>query len=210
MMKIAFVHHDLGSDIHMACARRLVESARRFMRDVPIVQLTDETSARIGGVDQIVRRPLKPLALDCLEHYAACGDGDWLFLDTDVVIRRDVREIFKTPFDLAVAERTGTLKKSEEGSKFMERMPYNKGVAFSRSPGFWKSAVDAALDYKPGLQMWMGDQQAMCDVIAGNQFTVLVLPNAYNYPPKSETDDISEKAIVHYKGPRKVWLGAKP
>jgi hypothetical protein len=51
----------------------------------------------------------------------------------------------------------------------------------------------------------MGDQEAMNATIAGADYCVRVLPNIYNYPPKSKTDDVRDKAILHFKGPRKAW-----
>ncbi len=147
-----------------------------------------------------------PVALNSLEAYAISGAGDWLFVDTDVEIRSDVRHVFDDPdFDVAVATREGTLLDKEVGTKFMARMPFNKGAVFSRCSAFWKAAAAHLRTLKPEQQAWMGDQVAVNHVIGSGQFRVKVLSNAYNYPPKSKTDDVSQKHILHFKGPRKAW-----
>lgn len=190
-MKVGFFHIDRpGNEHHVRLAELMVASIRRWMPGVEIVQLTDA---------------ILPLALGCLEAYARC-DGEWLFLDTDVIVQRDVRHIFDRPFDIAVAEREGTLLDKEVGKKFMARMPFNKGAVFSRSPAFWRAAAVRLRAMKPARQEWMGDQQAMNDVIASGAYHIEVLPARYNYPPKHEHEDVTSQAILHFKGKRKAWM----
>jgi hypothetical protein len=52
----------------------------------------------------------------------------------------------------------------------------------------------------------MGDQQAMNEVIATDVFQLAVVSSAFNYPPQSPDEDVSDKAILHLKGRRKKWL----
>jgi hypothetical protein len=109
------------------------------------------------------------VALRCLEAYAAAGADDWLFVDTDIEIRADVRHVFEDPdadFDIAVAERTGTLTEDElhkgEQRSFMAKFgPHNKGAVFSRSSAFWEDAADWLRHQTESKQHWMGDQEAM-------------------------------------------------
>ncbi len=151
-----------------------------------------------------------PVALNSLEAYAISGSGDWLFVDTDVEFRSDVRHVFEDPdtdFDIAVATREGTYT-DQRDQRWSEKhgMPVNKGAVFSRSPAFWKACADYLRTLSEDKQAWMGDQIAVNHVIASGQFKVKVLPNSYNYPPKSKTDDVSGKHILHFKGPsRKQW-----
>jgi hypothetical protein len=206
-MKVGFFHVDRGDTPHRALAARLIASVRRAMPDVAIAHLTDARTAPIAGVDHLVVRPSGPIALNCLEHYAGC-EGEWLLVDTDVLIQRDVREVFARDraFDIAVADRDGTLLPHEIGTKFMARMPYNKGAVFSRSPEFWRAATERLRQLSHRRQEWMGDQEAMCDVIAAGAFKVAVLPAAYNYPPKRRDEDVSAVSILHFKGSRKAWM----
>lgn len=204
-MKIGFFHAAAVETAHVQLARILIRSARCWMPPVPIVQFTDLTTPAIADVDEVVRRPTGPIALRCLEAYASADDGEWLFVDTDVVIQRDVRWVFQSAFDIAVASREGTLRPKEVGTKFMAQMPYNKGAVFSRTPAFWSAAVEQLRAMSEKRQAWMGDQLAMNAVIASGRFEVQVLAPRYNWPPHHE-DDTHDKAILHFKGPRKAWM----
>lgn len=203
-MKIGFFHTG-ESAVHRRMAALLIGSARRVMPGVEVVQLTDASTTPMQDVDAVQIYPPAPLALAVLEAYARC-DGDWLLVDTDVVIQKDVRHVFEEPFAVAVADREGTLKAKEVGTKFMTSMPYNKGAVYSRSTTFWKAAADQLRLWPTKQQEWMGDQKAMCAIIRTGRFAVRVLPNTYNYAPLRRDEDVSDKAIVHYKGERKSWL----
>lgn len=205
-MKVGIFHMADVETPHVALAGRLIRSVRARMPGVEIVHLTDADTEPLVGVDTVCRQPCsKFVALACLELFQWAGVGDWLFLDSDTIVQRDVSHVFDQAFDIAVADREGTLLDKEIGTKFMARMPYNAGVVFSRSPAFWVSAVARLAKMPVKRHVWMGDQEAMNRVIADGGYRVLVLSNDYNYPPKHEHDDISGKAIIHLKGPRKSW-----
>jgi hypothetical protein len=208
MMNVGLFHIGSTGTIHDRLAAIAIASVRRVMPRAPIVHLTNLESPALANVDEVWRRPASaPVALACLELYASLPVGNWLFLDTDTVMQHDVSHVWSAWFDIAVAKRDGTLKPSEVGTKFMARMPYNKGVVFSRSQAFWRAAVEKCQQMKPARQAWMGDQQAMNDVIAEWRFGVHGLDSRYNYPPKRADEPLFDKAIVHYKGPnRKAWM----
>ena len=69
--------------VHLVLADLMIRSVRKTMPGVEIVQLTDYISPAIMGIDRVSRRPKKPNAVLCVEHYASC-EGDWLFLVKDV------------------------------------------------------------------------------------------------------------------------------
>lgn len=184
-----------------------LDAVRRAMPDVPLVQLTDDQSPALAGVDRIVRRPRGPFALFCAEHYAAC-EGEWLLLDVDVVVQRDVRDVFKDEFDVAIPDRVGTLVEGEEREQLIQLMPHNIGVVFSRSPAFWAAVVERLQSLEPRWREWMGNQLAACQLVAEGGFEVKILPGArYNFAPQDSQTDVREAAIVHYKGHvRKQWM----
>lgn len=202
-MTVGFYHAGPPS----AHAAAMVASVRRVMPAVEVAQFSPPDTAMVPGVAAVRHMPVQPkIARAVIEAYATVS-GEWLFLDTDVLVQQDVSEVFRQAFDIAVATREGTFKDAaEETSGLMARMPYNKGVVFSRSSLFWANALVAIDGLKDGAQHWMGDQQAFCNVIAGGAFTVLTLPNTYNYPPKSQHEDVRDKACVHFKGSRKAWM----
>jgi hypothetical protein len=183
---IGYFYRELGGQ-PTGMLEAMLRSVRRSMPSVKIARLES---------------PEQPMALAILDSRSRVS-GEWLFLDTDVLVRKDVRQVFDGAFEIAVADRVGTF---EAGDAFMARMPYNSGVAFSRSQAFWQACVARCWSYKPGRQAWMGDQQAMNEVIATQVFSLAVVPSAYNYPPQSPDEDVSDKAILHLKGRRKKWL----
>jgi hypothetical protein len=162
---------------------------------------------RVPGVDRVEVFPEAPIALATLDAFAA-QRGEWVFVDTDVRLQRDVRHVFEAPFDIAVADRAGTYieRDLQPGRTFMQAMPYNKGVVYSRSFEFWEEAAACCRTYDETKQAWMGDQKAMNQVIASGLFNVKVLPNTYNYPPKRQDEDVADKHALHYKGSRKAWM----
>jgi hypothetical protein len=206
VLKVGFFHAARTETGHGALAARLIQSVRRAMPRAAIVHLTDEATMPMAGVDEVRRRAGGPIALACLEAYAHAGPGPWLFVDTDVIVQRDVSSVFEEPFDIAVADRVGTLRPKEQGTKFMARMPHNKGAVFSRSSAFWFDAAALLRTMSEVRQDWMGDQVAMNLTIAAGRYRVRVLPSRYNYPPHRRDEDVSDKAILHFKGARKAWM----
>lgn len=192
----------MGQTIHLVLADMMIRSVKKAMPTVEIVQLTDEKTPVLYGVDA-VRRIESPhkMAVQCVDHYATC-EGDWLLIDTDVLIQRDVRHVFDEPFDIAVCDRDGTtVEGEEEGFALFEKMPHNIGVMFSRSPAFWLAVREKLLQMDEKKQHWMGNQYAACEVIAEGQFNVKHLDGrVYNYPPLTKRDTCTEASIVHYKG----------
>ncbi len=195
---------------HYVCARLLVRSARYSMPCVEIVQLTDDKSPVVPGVDRVVRLPHGPMLERRLEHYAAC-QGEWMLFDTDTVLQRDVRDVFASDFDVALTDRQWPHVR--QSAEFMRDMPFNTGVCFSRSPAFWSAVLEVWRGYTPDQQHdWMSEQRAVAEVVRRDVFTVMVLPGmVYNYPPTTKTDDgLSIAAVVHFKGPtRKQWMTAR-
>jgi lipopolysaccharide biosynthesis glycosyltransferase len=194
-------YHDGPPSAHAAA---MVASVSRVMPGTPIFQFSPEGTATMKGVTRIVTPPQPLIARAVLEAYASVT-GEWLFLDTDVLVLQNVEKIFVMEFDVAVAERRGTYKPEEERRKFMARMPWNKGVVYSRSQPFWEAAVARIGQLKESAQAWMGDQQAVCDVVASGAFHVATLANTFNYPPQHRHDG-ADKHVLHFKGPRKPWM----
>lgn len=212
-MTIGFYLLDTGtldSLCGYACARALVRSARAVMPGVPVIQFTDEESPSVCGIDEVVRMPRERMARLRMRHHGNVT-GDWLFVDTDVLFQRDVRDVFDKGFDLAVADREWDHVRPAAG--FTARMPINMGVVFSRSPAFWAECHARLKELPKGKQRWMGDQEVFCEILAEDRYSVRHLPGAiYNFPPAIDADDdcISgleqEAAIVHFKGPQRKPL----
>ena len=187
--------------VHLRLAEIMIKSARAVMPDVPIVQLTDGSTARVMGTDECRRIPGDmPMAIRRVSHHAAL-EGDWLLIDPDVMFRRDVREVFNESFDVAITDRIGTVIDQE--SDYSTLMPHNIGVVFSRSPQFWQEVKARLLQMPEKLQEWMGDQIVVCEMASRCKH---IPGKVYNFPPDSVDTDISGAAIVHYKGNRKDMM----
>lgn len=186
----------------MPYARTLIASAKAVMPDVEIFQLTDGACPQVAKVIRIAGD--MPMGVRRMKHYANL-EGDWLFLDTDILIRKDVRPVFDKPFDVAVASRVGTYM---EGSDYAKEMPFNFGVVFSRSALFWRSALSLLQALPKRYQEWEGEQRVMCAMAKDKRlpFKTEILSSAYNYTPSKKDEDLSDKFILHLKGPRKAWI----
>lgn len=211
-MRIGFYHvatQTPASDIGYECARLMVKSAKRVMPIVPVVHFTDMDSPPVKGVDAVHRKPSEPMALLRMRHHAGV-QGEWLFVDTDVIFQRTVRKVFDSEFDIGVTTRNWPHVKAAAG--FTERMPYNMGVVFSRCPQFWSEVYLRLKQLTPEQQAWMGDQEVFCDVLAEpwRPYAVKHLQGTrYNFPPMVPDDVIDwgtledDASILHYKGARR-------
>jgi hypothetical protein len=155
----------------------------------------------LGGVDDVIRKERDcPMAVFRMRHHQS--KGEWLFIDVDVLVTKDISSMFYESFDIAIASRTQGDGSEHEG--FAE-MPHNMGVTFSRCPAFWREVENELLTYDPKLQEWMGDQLAVCRLIKKNIFRVKIVPGEeYNFPPNSPLAPLA--SITHYKGRRKKWM----
>ena len=198
------------------CAGYLLKYAKLHMPQVEVVQFTDDDTPRVSGVDRVLRLPIEPLARLRLKHQSLVR-GHWLFLDTDVVIQRDLEKVFTARFDVAVTKRNWPHLKSGVG--FTKEMPYNTGVVFSRCPRFWQEAYRLSGELSPRDQHWMGDQIVIGQLAKSAGYRVLeVKGDKFNFPPAVNpdrddfilSDRMQRKAwIVHYKGDERKALMRK-
>jgi len=192
---------------HLPMAARLLESVRSVMPHAEVHHLTDEHCPTLTGVDSTrVFYGAMPMAVRRMMHHAAC-EGEWLFVDSDVIIQRDVSDVFEAPFDIALTDREGTITTE---ARYAVAMPHNIGVVFSRSQDFWSTVAHHLKTLMPKLQEWEGDQLVINAMVkeGGHGFNIKTLPGLiYNYPPRSADDPrTKDAAIVHYKGNRKQWI----
>lgn len=202
-MKVGFYLVWKHQPVFYVMADAMIRSVRKHMPGVEIVQMTDSASPAVVGVDAVQRLPEAPLSVLRSKHYASV-DGKWLFLDTDVIVQEDVRRVFDLAFDVAVTDRhTPKLE-----PKIEEKMPFPAGVVFSRCAAFWQAVHEEVLAQGVAATEWYGDQMALATVIRRGQFRHIVLSGSiYQLPPKTADEDLTQAALVHYKGPtRKPFL----
>jgi hypothetical protein len=184
----------------------MVASVLKAMPDANIIQMTDSITPRIKGVNEVLRRAYDGVNLMTyrLEHLAAL-DGEWITLDTDVLVMKDLRTVFDKNFDVALTRRYGSIL-SPDGQDIVESMPYNTGVMFSRNKQFWENAYKTLLGMPESAHRWWGDQLSVRLAAEGNRFNVLELNcDTYNYTPKDDKDR-KDVFVYHFKGNRKEWM----
>lgn len=119
-----------------------------------------------------------------------------LFLDVDCIVRKDVSEVWREDFDVALPEVADPFVR------------YTGAVVFCRSVEFWKRWLN------DGIWGWGGDPTNLREFLQA--FTrhvdtfpgkVLRLPQwKYEALPKNRADTCPDASIVHYRGPRKAWI----
>lgn len=133
--------------------------------------------------------------------------GEWITLDTDIIVLKDLREVFNKgyDFDVALTRRYGKIL-DQDGIDIVAYMPYNTGVMFSRNRQFWKDAYKALLKMPESAHKWWGDQLSVRLAVESNRYNVLELNcDEYNYSPNSEKEN-KDVYVLHFKGKRKDWM----
>lgn len=204
-MNVGFYLTEGGGPTGYVLADYLIASVRRHMPGVQIHHFTDDKSAAAVGVDVVTRRRGGAVML-CRAAHQAEVDGDWLFVDTDVVIERDVHYVFNSQFNIAVTDRIWP-HLPPVGGDFTTKMPYCAGVVFSRCRAFWVEVHRRMMAMPVDSQKWYGDQRAIAEELDTGRYQQLTLPGmTYQYPPAAGEVPVGT-AITHYKGKdRKAML----
>jgi hypothetical protein len=201
-VKIGFFAQGEGE--HLYIARNLIRSVQEKMPGCDIYQLTDGETRILDGAKGIRIGGDMPMAVRRISHHAGL-DGEWLFIDSDCVILKDVSHVFDDPvFDIALTDRKGSIW---EKSFYGMVMPYNMGVTFSRSPSFWLAVKSLLLELPESAQRWEGDQRVVCEMVRRGYPAKILPGKVYNFTPEKRDDSVAHAAIVHYKGKRKHWIG---
>lgn len=209
----------IGGDC--ALPELMVRSARLAMPEAHIVQFSDTDTPAVAGADRVIRRAVSgdEMMIARLDHLAHFEHREAVFLDTDIIVRRDLREVFELPFDVALTRRYGELTVAADdpfgrhfaSGNLIDYMPYNAGVMFSRTQDFWVDCLRACEGMHPNFRRWYGDQMALKAVADRNYYAVFELAEArLNYSPEHARDWPDEALILHYKGARKAWMKDYP
>jgi hypothetical protein len=200
-MIVSFLH--VGPDPTLA--EIMVASVKRHMPTVPIIHMRDEATPQIAGCSsQVIPWDGRHLMTYRLQHLAAMPKREMATLDTDVVVQKDLRPVFWRPFQVALTKRKGPIY-DPNGVDLAQEMPYNAGVVFTRSAAFWTDCYAWCRESPEALQTWYGDQHALKRF--AKDYEALELDcGHWNYTPATADEDVSHKAIVHFKGRRKQWM----
>ena len=196
-----------GADVSQAVAKVMVASCKAAMPNVEVIQLTDVDTEPLEGVDGVIRRHRGDSWPEFfLRHMITMPYPEVLKLDYDVIVQRSVEEVFQLPFDLALTRRI--INDTTCGPMIRVKNPHNHGVMFMRhgAKPFFEYAYREFL----GIQDdngWMDVSYILEEAAAQGTCRWIQLPGErYNYTPKHRDEDVSNCAIVHYKGNRKWWM----
>lgn len=185
-------------------ARRMIQSALRWMPSLIILHQTDDKTPVMPGANKWA--PLARLhgGEELFGDYrarqlCALGDEPVIIVDTDIIFQADVRDLFEQDFDVALTERS----EMEAGGVISK---YIGGFMLSRSRAFWNDVAEVVANQPGPLREWWGIQLAMDEVVARGTHKVLTLPERiFNRAPR-DPDDTQGAAVLHYRGERKKWM----
>lgn len=208
-MRLGFLHIEVSSPLmYRELAKRMLRSVRAAMPGIEVVQMTDTKTPALPDIDDLVAMKTEGMGFAPyrLKHLSLF-EGDAIFLDTDVIVKRDLREAFDEPFDVGLTKRDYAIIGKETGRNLTESMPYNTGVMFCRDRRFFQMCYERSLTLSKEEQQWFGDQIAVADIAATRYFDVKEFDcEVWNRVPV-RVDDFKEAYAIHYKGQkRKAWM----
>lgn len=192
-------------------ARIMIASVRETMPGVPVVMMTNQHTPPLECVDEVRRRPHEGFHwIPWLCDFCAQIDGQVLYLDTDVVVQRDLRPLFAVPADVVFTYR---------GPKILDNrmMPFLFGCVAYRTKEFWAEVRDRVAKMTDTKDLgWYGSQVVtfemwMEEKNGRGKWNIKTVPcETHNYTPKEEDEVPEGKWMLHYKGrKRKAWMLAK-
>ena len=187
------------------------------------VVLTDEkTPFPAAAPFEVLRMDLDPESLmpgrcDAYAAFLEAANGHVAFVDGDLLVAESLEPVFASQFDVALTFRDH------------DTMPINVGVHFAHgsrlheAARFHRRTREVLLDEFGDWQLWRGTQYAMSRLVDRadfkrqralrhhqNGFDVQLLPcDVYNFSAPSPMDGFyPDKAVLHFKGPRKSSMAA--
>ena len=219
-MNIAFV--TFGKSLNHL-GKILTFSLRKSNPNSNIIQITDDISNKINGIDDIIIHSFdsNKFMFDRLNSQILTLKkfGPTIFLDTDMIVVKNLYEIHKLlfKFDLIISKRSKNfmLKESYNDLQFPEFrkklvneiMPYNGGFVACKNIESLELVQKYYLILNENYFKWFGDQIAIKRAIDEKKFlTKIVKEEIYNYSPVNYMDFKKEVAIYHFKGGKKEWI----
>src|SRR5574341_335513 len=195
-------------DTQRQLARIMAASVRRVMPAVRVLMMTDHKTPAIEGIEPVrISTHGFPDWIPWVCNACSLMEGEVLYLDSDVVVQRDLRPLFNVDADAIFTQRG---PKEFEG----RLMPFLFGVVAYRSTEFWKEVRDRVLAMRDPKDLgWWGSQIIVFDMWMECQngrkdWKIASIPcHTYNYTPKDAQDTPEDKFALHYKGKkRKAWM----
>lgn len=198
------------TELQRDLARIMVASARKHMPGTNVLMITDAKTSALDGVP-VVRFSTDGYAdfIPWLTNACSLMEGEVLYLDSDVVVQRDLRPLLNVDADIVLPYR---------GMKMVDGhlQPFIFGCVAYKNAAIWKEIRDRVLAMPEKERQWYGSQIAVFDMWVeqsngiGKWKIASVPRNVYNYTPRDAEDAPADKWVLHYKGrKRKAWMRDK-
>ena len=193
ILAFAFAFDGAHTSANHARAKAFIHATRKHQPEARLVQLADDKTLDLEGVDECVRVKRQSYAqwyFDIMERFPY---PEFLRIEYDVIVRHDPWEVFKHDFDIAIA-------KEHKGMM-------NNGVMFVRKKAFFTELREVYLA-RTKRDNWNDIQAATQMVIDDGKFRVRKLdPRLYNVMPERRGDYLPQARLLHFEGPvRKDWM----
>ncbi len=196
------LQEDTGEVSSVERARYTIGSVRKNIPGAKIVQLSNDTFPGIEGVDEVLRHPYRG-------DFIMWGFGamiklcerpeNILQIATDVLVCKNVRDVFNDDFHVAACRYPA---KDRNDNAFCGDVDFIKpggGEIFNQA-----LAVYQSFRVKDG---WEGGQTAFLRATIDTSLTIKELDyDTYCRTPDKQQDNLDEAALIHFRGPRKLWM----
>jgi len=175
-------------------AKMMVATCKRL--GYHLVQMSDENTVAIEGVDEVVRKPMNRPQVTFRYWHLCDIEPPYISLDVDLLVLRDISDMLDMNFDVTMTKREAA-----------EGMVYNGGVFSVQKRGFIEECLKLIENMPPEWQNWTGGQRAMATLGASGKYRVKELPyKEWNYSPNSAGDKPKTSRVLHFKGSRKGFM----
>lgn len=222
---------------HASLAEVSMAAVRKVDRFAELLVATDDPEVTVPGACMVRFAPGLPLMIANIEAQLQVmwtrSTDQIVFLDTDVLFMKPFPDQQDEALVVTWRDTVGGTIQDIKGG-VADVMPYNYGV-MSVVPGL--RALEAFIWMRervrrmaPGLQLWWGNQIALSSLCGarpdsadavemrgvpwllyeqGLQLKVRKLAgDTWNYTPRDEHEDLSERGAVHFKGHTRDWMKA--
>lgn len=166
--------------------------------------LTDEDTPAIKGADCVRFKKkgngITHFRAHCYAEYNEPG----IYLDTDMLVMRDLSPLMKLDFDVALTKRSGAIF-DPSGFDVTQRMPYNAGFMAVKSKHFFDRLIKEIDQMSLEDQSWYCDQVGIPDAMRGLNCVELPI-NLFNRTIKQPDLDVSSAWVLHFKGRGKQFM----
>ena len=216
MTQIVFLH--VGQDYIYPTL--LVRSIRSHHPRARITQCSDLHTPQVEGTDAVQRLDedvanLMTFRLSCFSQLKI--EAPTIFLDTDMLCLKclDLPGILRDN-DIAVCHRQFEIKQfvninfkrmnlcEYTGKTFGQAWPYLACATITKSTDFWVDCLQNLLQLHPKFHLWLGDQEAIRNVVASNKYKTGLLPESiYACLPEVRSLYGQQVKLLHFKNAKR-------